>query len=524
MKKILTIILALCLMASVLCVTAFAADNNTIQEPAADIVLRATALKRDGKTIELIGDYKNFEDGWNAAMEIAESSSTMMSKDYDRIIVDIYKDWIATDGEFTDDTWNGPGFDWDTIYFPDDSRVTLNLNGHKIDRALKTDEYDGEVIHIDEDADVIINNGTITGGWSCNGAGGIFIDNDAKVELNNVNVIGNKVTYDDGAGIGVYAGATLVMNGGSVSDNVVKVGFSLGGQFYGGGVFADSATVTLNGVTIANNINVRLVSSLSGSAVGSKDSMVTLKNCLIKDNGLIVEYHEEKSDEEATESDEEDSRFKFTDSTDSIVFAWGGTMVIENTDFIGNGTKDAWAQSEAKHVTALIEVDNAELTMTGGKVTDNNQVFLFQISNGAANVKGVDCTGNESLAMYRKGKYASKPTSTFTDCKFSAGIPYTPYDEEDYKFEYDFQFGEENANITFVDCDFGEATFDNKSAAKFENTANGVGSLFGEGSLTNILVIISLIASGVSISITLYYNKKKTVPVAANNATEADEE
>ena len=516
MKKIFIIILALCLMASVICVTAFAADNNTIQEPAADIVLRATALKRDGKTIELIGDYDNFEDGWNAAMEIAESSSTMRSKNYDRIIVDIYKDWVATDGEFTDDIRNGPGFDWDTIYFPDDSRVTLNLNGHKIDRALKTDEYDGEVIHIDEDADVIINNGTITGGWSCNGAGGIFIDNDAKVELNNVNVIGNKVTFDDGAGIGVYAGATLVMNGGSVSDNVVKVGFSLGGTFYGGGVFAESATVTLNGVTIANNINVRLVSSLKGSAVGSKDSMVTLKNCLIKDNGLIVEYRDEESDEEDTE---------FTDSTDSIVFAWGGTMVIENTDFIGNGTKDAWAQSESKHITALIHVDNAELTMTGGKVTDNNQVFLFYISNGAANVKGVDCTGNESLAMFRKGKYASKPTSTFTDCKFSAGIPYTPYgDEEDYQFVYDFQFGDENANITFVDCDFGEATFDNKSAAKFENTANGVGSFFGEGSLTNILVMISLIASGVSISLTLHYNKKKTVPATSNDEAKTENE
>ena len=312
-----------------------------------------------------------------------------------------------------------------------------------------------------------------------------------------------------GAGIGVYAGATLVMNGGSVSDNVVRVGFSIGGMFYGGGVFAQRATVTLNGVTIANNINDRLVSSLKGTDVGSKDSMVTLKNCLIKDNGLITEYREDKSDEEATES---------TESTDSIVFAWGGTMVIENTDFIGNGTKDAWSQSEAKHVTSLINVESAELTMTGGKVTDNNQVYLFFICDGAANVKGVDFTGNESLAMYRKGEYCTKPASTFTDCKFSAGTPY----DEDYK--YDFQFGNENANVTFVDCDFGEATFDNKSAAKFENTANGVGSFFGEGSLTNILVIISLIASGVSISLTLYYNKKKTVPATSNDEAKTENE
>jgi hypothetical protein len=143
---------------------------------------------------------------------------------------------------------------------------------------------------------------------------------------------------------------------------------------------------------------------------------------------------------------------------------------------------------------------------------------LFHISSGAANVKGVDCTGNESLAMFRKGKYASKPASTFTDCKFSAGTPH----DEDYK--YDFQFGNENANVTFVDCDFGEATFDNKSAAKFENNSNQVGSILGEGSLTNILVILSLVASVVSISLTLYYNKKKTVLAASNGEAETEDE
>ena len=51
-----------------------------------------------------------------------------------------------------------------------------------------------------------------------------------------------------------------------------------------------------------------------------------------------------------------------------------------------------------------------------------------------------------------------------------------------------------------------------------------VGSIFGEGSLTNILVIISLIASGVSIFLTVYYNKKKTAPVAVNNVEAEDEE
>ena len=518
MKKIFAIVLTLFLMASVLCVTAFALNEApTPMGP----VLRISVLK-DGET-EFVEEHYVLEDGWNAAIDLAKSKEKLKAYDAERVVIDLLSDWTAVG----DDFGSGVGFDWSTIFIPGDTKITLNMNGHTIDRDLKTDDYDGEVIHVDEEADLIINGGksgdpiimpgqptadvkmgTITGGWSCNGAGGIFIDNDAKVELNNVNVIGNRVTYDDGAGIGVYAGATLVMNGGSVSDNVVRVGFSLDGTFYGGGVLAEKATVTLNGVTIANNINDRLVSSLKGSAIGSKDSKITLKNCLVKDNGLITKYREEKSDEEATED---------TESTDAIIFAWGGSVKIENTDFIGNGTKDVWAVRETDHVTSLFHIESADLTMTGGKVTGNNQVFLFIICCGEANVSGVDFTGNESLAMYRDGEYCSKPTSTFTDCKFSAG---TPYDE----YTYDFQFGNKNANVTFVDCDFGDATFDNKSAAKFENTANSVGSIFGEGSLTMIVAFVALIASVASLVVNLSSNKKKAVPAASNDAAETEDE
>jgi hypothetical protein len=45
--------------------------------------------------------------------------------------------------------------------------------------------------------------------------------------------------------------------------------------------------------------------------------------------------------------------------------------------------------------------------------------------------------------------------------------------------------------------------------------------MFGEGSLTNILVIVSLITSGVALFLVVYYNKKKTVSVTS---AEPDEE
>ena len=67
-------------------------------------------------------------------------------------------------------------------------------------------------------------------------------------------------------------------------------------------------------------------------------------------------------------------------------------------------------------------------------------------------------------------------------------------------------------------CTLGDTTFENK------NMVDGVGSIFGEGSLSMIFAILALISSGVAIFLVVYYNKKNVVPVAANNAKETEEE
>jgi hypothetical protein len=138
--------MTICLIASALSVTAFAAD------PA---VLRVSALKSGKTTPVLIGEYTSFEDGWNAAMEIAGDSGEMKKNGYDRIVVDLLVDWNADDdGRFSDDFINGDGFSSDTILIPEGAKVTLNMNNHTIDRDLDFVRSDGEVIFIDADADV----------------------------------------------------------------------------------------------------------------------------------------------------------------------------------------------------------------------------------------------------------------------------------------------------------------------------------------------------------------------------------
>ena len=51
-------------------------------------------------------------------------------------------------------------------------------------------------------------------------------------------------------------------------------------------------------------------------------------------------------------------------------------------------------------------------------------------------------------------------------------------------------------------------------------------SIFGEGSLTMIVAILTLVVSCISLFLTVYYNKKKAVPAAANGVaeTETDDE
>ena len=75
-----------------------------------------------------------------------------------------------------------------------------------------------------------------------------------------------------------------------------------------------------------------------------------------------------------------------------------------------------------------------------------------------------------------------------------------------------------------MDCQFGDATFNNESAAKFidTDTQNRAGSIFGDGSLVMIVAILALITSGISICMTVIYNKKKAVLVAVDRA--GDEE
>jgi hypothetical protein len=65
-----------------------------------------------------------------------------------------------------------------------------------------------------------------------------------------------------------------------------------------------------------------------------------------------------------------------------------------------------------------------------------------------------------------------------------------------------------------VDCDLGNSSFNDRSRATIvdSNAADGPGSILGEGSLTMIIALLALVASAVSIGMTVASNKKKSAP------------
>jgi len=148
--------------------------------------------------------------------------------------------------------------------------ITLNLNGHTIDRNLDEKVEYGQVFRVESLAKLTINGpGTITGGYSWPGEGSIpgqtvyydkrdggGIHNMGSLVLHNVNIIdnqcekgvaGNYIYSARGGGIYSGRGSSLVIEGGEIVNNIAPGG--------GGGVYSEGANpFTMTDVTVESNI------------------------------------------------------------------------------------------------------------------------------------------------------------------------------------------------------------------------------------------------------------------------------
>ena len=498
MKRIFVILMTICLMASALCIATFAA------EPADGVVLTVSGLTKDGAV--KIESYTSFEAGWNFAMEKAKDSKYLDTNQYDRIVIDLFADWKANEkGKFGDD--DGVGFPEYTIYIPEEARVMLNMNGHTIDRGLgDRNQFDGEVIYIDEKADVIINGGksgdaiaraddtnatfgTITGGNSDSGAGGIHIQDDAKVTLNNVKIVNNVADGDYGAGIAVYDDAKFAMNGGGFINNKNNsFRFDPFGIYvFGGGIYIEDSTASFDNVLFEGNQFT--YNSGDGAALYAYDSSVTMNKCKVTGNG-------KKKEADGTVG------------ADSIIAVKGGDILIKETEFIENGTLIDLYDGTANR---LINARTSQFSIDNCTFTQNNVGYILDLGNNSITVTQSRFTDNKANVLY----CGTSDKTIFTDCVFNNNNCKTVGGN----YTFNLNFG--GKGPTFIDCDMGNSTYNDRNSVQIKNSVTG--SIFGEGSLALIVAFVALIASVASIIVNVTAKKKKTVPATATEQSEDDE-
>ena len=203
--------------------------------------------------------YVDFASGWSEAVR---SASIAFLNDKDAFVkVILEKDWIADPVPSTGfGKGSGNGFSNGRISLLANSNITIDLNGHTIDRNLYKGAQDneggldaqnaknGQVFYVLGNLTVISSKegGKITGGY-----GGVLISSNPSgigtFNLYGGSIEGNKAFESNSYGGGVYvsAGSTFNMYGGYVQNNIAT---------YGGGVcVAEGSTFNMYGGYVQNN-------------------------------------------------------------------------------------------------------------------------------------------------------------------------------------------------------------------------------------------------------------------------------
>ncbi len=193
---------------------------------------------------------------------------------------------------------------------PSDKTVTLNLNGHKIDRALTTKTSNGYVIKVA--GNLTVNDsgtgGKITGGNSSSDSGGGVYVYLGTFTMSGGTITGNETTGSSshGGGVQVYGG-TFTMQGGNITGNRTQTSgggvyissgsstFTMSGGTIsgntaegnkGGGVYVNSGTFNMSGGTISNNEAVQ--KNVGGNLIGYGGGVYVQYNGTFKISGNPV--------------------------------------------------------------------------------------------------------------------------------------------------------------------------------------------------------------------------------------------
>ena len=217
----------------------------------------------------------------------------------------------------------------DRLKIRNNKNITINLNGHTINRNKQYLDGDGHVIEIEKGSTLTItdshhnNDGVITGGRSKRG-GAFYINDGAKLYFEHGTIKDNYADVDGGA---IYNKGSLNMTGGVIQNNTAD---DTAGAIYN----HDDGKFTIQNVTIEGNF----ADNNGGAFNIHLDDNSSIKNCTIQNN-ISGNYGG------AIRMDES-----------------GKKLTIENTDITGNRSADDGGG---------IYVERGTVEMTGGSVSKN---------------------------------------------------------------------------------------------------------------------------------------------------------
>ncbi len=307
---------------------------------------------------------------WNNAIE-----KSLANGGGKHILVTMTKDWVAPNSG-NHNFGEGVGFSNGRIYIPSNAVLTLDLNGHKIDRTLTSAITDGCVMLING-AKLLIKDNQFDYAKMLNA-----YKADPNADL--VNLFTGKITggnnASDGGGILIIgSGANVIFESGVLSGNT-------GGN--GGGICTrDEITLTINGGLFAEN-HAR---ASAGALFATTDSTLIINNGIFHKNIC-------------------------TGGSGGALFSYYGKAYINGGIFSYNNAEYSTAEGGA------IFIDNSDIYITDCLIEYNKSVHCGGgIRIGGASINVVRVTG---------GIYVNNDTGTYAGgIRIASNIPATclPY-------------------------------------------------------------------------------------------------
>jgi hypothetical protein len=140
------------------------------------------------------------------------------------------------------------------------SRDSVILNGNRMDKTLSFKNEDHKIT-------IVVSNISIVNGYSQKKGGGIYMESEGDLNLDNLIIFNNLSNYD---GAGVYNKGTVVINDCNISNNITNKG-------RGGGVFSGK-NVIVKGSYITKNFSYK-----HGGGIFSKKTTL-IKETYVEDN------------------------------------------------------------------------------------------------------------------------------------------------------------------------------------------------------------------------------------------------